>query len=131
MISDADACAAAGFLANAPEETSLSFFSPHLPDLFALLRPEPLLRFYGSVLPFWFLLLALFLPRVALFLAWLEAFRFPVPFPVDAVFWLVLPRVLVLMMIYTRQGLDTWFLIHLLAALLVYAGGSHQVVTRR
>ena len=102
-----------------------------LTDVLALLRPERELRFAGSVLPFWFLLLALFVPRVALFLAWLEAFRFPVPFPVDAVFWILLPRVLVLMMIYTRQGLDTWFLIHLLAGLLVYAGGSHQVITRR
>ena len=109
----------------------MSLLPIHLPEIVALLRPERVLRSYGSVLPFWFLLLALFLPRVALFLAWLEAFRFPVPFPVDAVFWLVLPRVLVLMIIYTRQGLDIWFLIHLLAALLVYAGGSHQVVTRR
>ncbi len=108
----------------------MHLFLTHVSDL-ALLRSEPLLRFPGSVLPFWFLLLALFAPRVALFLAWLEAFRFPIPFPVDAVFWLLLPRVLVLMMIYARQGLDAWFLVHLLVGLLVYAGGSHQVITRR
>ena len=103
-----------------------------LPAFAALLRHAPGLGLYtATVLPFWFLLLALFVPRVALFLGWLEAFRFPVPFPVDAVFWLLLPRVLVLMMIYTRQGIDIWFLLHAVAALLVYAGGSHQVVTRR
>ena len=102
----------------------------HLPDLL-LLRTSPLLRLSTTVLPLWFLVLALFLPRVALFLGWLQEFRFPMQFPVDAVFWLLLPRVLVLIMIYTRQGLDNWFWVHLLVALLVYAGGSHQVVSRR
>ena len=101
----------------------------HLSDLF-LLRAAPLLHLSTGVLPLWFLVLALFLPRVALFLGWLQEFRFPMPFPVDAVFWLLLPRVLVLIMIYTRQGLSNWFWIHLLVALLVYGAGSHRVVNR-
>ena len=101
----------------------------HLPDLL-LFRTAPLLRFSTGLLPLWFLVLALFLPRVALFLGWLQEFRFPIPFPIDAVFWLLLPRVLVLIMIYTRQGLDLWFWVHLLAALVVYGAGSHRVVNR-
>ncbi len=101
----------------------------HFSDLL-LLRTAPLLRFSTGLLPLWFLVLALFLPRVALFLGWLQEFRFPIPFPIDAVFWLLLPRVLVLIMIYTRQGLDLWFWVHLLAALVVYGAGSHRVVNR-
>jgi len=100
----------------------------------ALLRSAPLQHFYAGVLPLWFLVLALFLPRVALFLGWLQGFHFPTLFPapllVDTVFWLLLPRVLVLMMIYTRECLSIWFGIHLLAALLVYGTGSHRFANR-
>ena len=98
----------------------------------AALRHAPWLGLYATaVLPFWFLLLALFVPRVALFLGWLEAFRFPLPFPVDVVFWLLFFIFMVIILIYTRQGIDIWFVLHAIAALLVYTGGSHQVITRR
>ncbi len=83
-----------------------------------------------ATLPPWFLVLAVFLPRVALFLEWLEGFRFPFPLLGDAALFLFLPRVLVLILIYMRLGIGMWFWIHLAAALVVYSGGSHRVVTR-
>ncbi len=108
----------------------MSIHAVHLLDLVTFARNAPFLRFSVGMLPLWFLVLSIFLPRVALFLAWLQAFRFPIPFPIDAVFWLVLPRALVLIMIYTRQGLDTWFWIHIVAALVVYGGGTHRIANR-
>ncbi len=103
-------------------------------ELAMLVRNVPFQHLYAGTLPLWFLVLALFLPRLALFLGWLQGFRFPVLFPapflVDAIFWLLLPRVLVLLMIYAREGISTWFGIHLLAALLVYGTGSHRFANR-
>ena len=86
-------------------------------------------------LPLWFLVFALFLPRIALLVAWLQTTL--VPFHLVGVipllFWALLPRVLVLYVIYLDQGLSTWFLIHLLAALLVWggSGGYHSRRRRR
>ena len=76
-------------------------------------------------------MLAIFLPRVAIFIEWFQGFRFPIPWPGNAIVWLLLPRLLVLLTIYTRMGIGTWFWIHLLAALLAYAGGSREVIRRR
>jgi hypothetical protein len=46
--------------------------------------------------------------------------------------WLFLPRVLVLYLIYVDQGLSLWFLIHLVAAVLVWGGsGSYHSRRRR
>lgn len=84
-------------------------------------------------LPLWFLVFALFLPRVALFLTWLQGLLVPfhlgtlIPF----IFWIFLPRVLVLFLIYVDQGLSLWFAIHLVVALLVWGGGGHQIGRRR
>ncbi len=77
-------------------------------------------------LPLWFLVFSLFLPRVALAIAWLQGVL--VPFHLHGIVPLViailLPRVLVLYMIYVDQGLSLWFLIHLVAALLVWSGSG-------
>jgi hypothetical protein len=102
----------------------------HALPLLTMLRTEVVLHLTGTALPLWFLVLALVLPRVALFLAWYEHFRFPLPFAVDVVFWVILPRLLVLYMIYIRQGLDLWFAIHLVVALGVYAAGTHRFSNR-
>jgi hypothetical protein len=102
----------------------------NLDPLLLFLRTEVVLRLTGTVLPLWFLVLALVLPRVTLFLAWYEHFRFPLPFPVDVVFWVFVPRLLVLYMIYLRQGLDIWFAIHLIVAIGVYAAGTHRISNR-
>jgi hypothetical protein len=84
-------------------------------------------------LPLWFLVFALFLPRLAMVLAWFQGTL--VPFHLQGIiplaFWLLLPRVLVLFLIYVDQGLSLWFVIHLVVALLVWGGGSHQIQSRR
>lgn len=77
-------------------------------------------------LPLWFLVFSLFLPRVSLAVAWLQGVL--TPFHLQGIVPLViaalLPRVLILWMIYTDQGLSLWFLIHLVAALLVWGGSG-------
>ena len=85
-------------------------------------------------LPLWFLVFSLFLPRVALAIAWLQGVL--VPFHLGGIVPLViavlLPRVLILYMIYTDQGLSLWFLIHLVAAVVVWGGsGGYQARRRR
>ncbi len=86
-------------------------------------------------LPLWFLVFSLFLPRVALAIGWLQGVLAPFQLHgvVPLVIAVVLPRVLVLYLIYTDQGLSLWFLIHLLAALLVWggSGGFHSRRRRR
>jgi len=83
-------------------------------------------------LPLWFLIFALFLPRVALFVLWLETPLTPFHLHgiVPLVFAILLPRILVLYLIYLDQGISLWFIIHLVAALMVW-GGSGRYSTRR
>ena len=71
-------------------------------------------------LPIWFLVLALILPRLSLFIGWFQGWTFPVPQPGSAFCWFFLPRLLVLMMLYTAQGFSPWFWIHLAALLIVW-----------
>jgi hypothetical protein len=85
-------------------------------------------------LPLWFLVFALFLPRLALLVAWFQGTL--VPFHLQGILplvvWLLLPRVLVCYLIYLDQGLSLWFVIHLVVALLVWAGsGSYHSRRRR
>jgi len=83
-------------------------------------------------LPLWFLVFSLFLPRVALFVLWLDgplaAFRLHGLLPL--VVGVLLPRILVLYLIYMDQGISLWFVIHLLAAVLTW-GGSGGYYSRR
>jgi hypothetical protein len=83
-------------------------------------------------LPLWFLVFALFLPRIALLVGWFEgAFvHFGLHGLIPLLFWVLLPRVLVLFMIYVDQGISLWFIIHLVVALMVW-GGSGGYHTRR
>ena len=87
------------------------------------------------VLPLWFLVFSLFLPRIALFLLWLDSglAGFHLHGIVPLVFAILLPRVLVLFLIYLDQGIGLWFLIHLVAALMVWggSGGYHSRRLRR
>jgi hypothetical protein len=52
---------------------------------------------------------------------------------IPLLFWLLLPRALVLYLIYLDQGIHLWFLIHLVVALLVWggSGGYHSRRRRR
>jgi hypothetical protein len=83
-------------------------------------------------LPLWFLVFALFLPRIALLVDWLEGGLLPFHLVglIPLLFWALLPRVLVLYLIYLDQGISGWFVIHLVAAVLVW-GGSGSYHTRR
>ncbi len=83
-------------------------------------------------LPVWFVLLALFLPRLAIALMWfgnrLAVFHLYGLLP--PILWVFLPRVLVLYLIYVDQGISLWFLIHFAVAIMVW-GGSGRYHTRR
>jgi hypothetical protein len=85
-------------------------------------------------LPLWFLVFSLFLPRIALIVAWFDRdlVRFHLDSLISPILALLLPRVLILVLIYRDQGLSLWFLIHAIAALLVWSGtGGRQVYTTR
>jgi len=86
------------------------------------------LNFAIHTLPLWFLVFSLFLPRVALVVAWLQGSlaTFNLHGIVPLVVAVLLPRVLILYMIYVDQGLSLWFLIHLLAALLGAPQGAAE-----
>jgi hypothetical protein len=84
-------------------------------------------------LPFWFLVFALFLPRVTLVVAWFQGVLVPFHLVgwIPLVFAILLPRVLVLYLIYVDQGISLWFLIHLVVAVLVWGGSGHTYRRRR
>ena len=90
------------------------------------------LAFVVNRLPLWFLVFALFLPRIAMVVAWLQGVL--VPFHLNGIipplFWLFLPRILVLYLIYVDQGLTLWFLVHLVVAIMVWGGSGHQMQRR-
>jgi hypothetical protein len=44
---------------------------------------------------------------------------------------MLIPRILILFWIYQDQGLTIWFLLHLIALLCAWGGGSHTVYRRR
>lgn len=86
-------------------------------------------------IPLWFLVLSLFLPRLCIVLAWLQH-NMPtyIPNPVNliqVVVALLVPRILILFWIYQDQGIGLWFLLHALALVLAWGGGSSRVVGRR
>lgn len=76
----------------------------------------------------WFLVLGLFLPRVTLVGAYLTHTIPPnnVPFILDVLGAIFLPRVLICIYIAFNRGYDEWFWLHLAVALVVYAVGSSK-----
>ena len=73
-----------------------------------------------------FLLLALFLPRLALFYFWVHDGLPPLPMPSwgELVLAVAVPRFIVLFMVYQTMGLSFWFWLHLVAALSVFLGSA-------
>jgi hypothetical protein len=90
------------------------------------------LVFVVRILPLWFLVFSLFLPRIAMFLLWMENAMTPYHLHgiIPLAFAILLPRVLVLYMIYLDQGISLWFLLHLVVAVVVW-GGSGNYHSRR
>ena len=86
-------------------------------------------------IPLWFLVLSLFLPRLCIFLAWLQhGLGHFIPATVNIVgilLWLLIPRLLILFWIYTDQGVSRWFIIHLVALAIAWGGGGSRVYSRR
>jgi hypothetical protein len=87
------------------------------------------------VLPIWFLVFALFLPRISLLLYWLMgglthfSLHTHIGNGIDKwiplVLAVVLPRILVLILIYQDQGIGMWFVVHLIALFIVWGGSGH------
>ena len=70
----------------------------------------------------WFLLLSLVLPRFTLFFWWLFN-NLPyntTPFIADIFTSIFLPRILILVWIYSLQGFSGWFFIHLVVMIVVW-----------
>jgi len=69
----------------------------------------------------WFLILALFLPRLSLFIAYCSN-QIPynnIPFFGDAIMAFFIPRILILIYIGTNLGCDNgWFAAHLIACII-------------
>ena len=84
-------------------------------------------------LPLWFLIVALFIPRIALLCAWLE--RDLVPFHlaglIPPILALIVPRILILVLIYRDQGLSGWFLVHAIVMVMVWGGIGGKKMRRR
>ena len=85
------------------------------------------------LLPFWFLVLALFLPRLAVGLMWLR--NALGPFHLDGLLppiaWVILPRALVMYLIYLDRGIELWFFLHLVVAVSVWGGSGRYHTQRR
>jgi len=84
-------------------------------------------------LPLWFLVFSLFLPRIVLILAWFDRdlVRFHLDSIISPILALILPRVLIVVLIYRDQGISLWFLIHLVVALCVWGGTGGRTYYRR
>jgi hypothetical protein len=93
------------------------------------------LNLMGSihVLPLWFLVFSLLLPRLTLLVYWLQEgvgpFHLHGWFAVAAA--VVLPRALVLYLIYKDQGISVWFVIHAIVALVVWIASGNASSRRR
>jgi hypothetical protein len=84
-------------------------------------------------LPLWFLVFSLFLPRLALLVYWLDgqALPFHIHGWVPLVVAVLVPRLLVIYLIYMDQGVSFWFIVHLIAALIVFASGGRYQTRKR
>ena len=84
-------------------------------------------------LPFWFLILALFLPRLSIAILWLQDALHPFHLYglLPPIAWVILPRALVLYLIYIDQGVSLWFIIHLVAACLMWGGSGRYHSKKR
>ncbi len=79
-------------------------------------------------LPLWFLLLSLVLPRVSLLIAYLtrglEAYNLHGWVP--PALTIVVPRVLVLILIFMDRGFSPWLVAHAIAMVFVYLAAGRQ-----
>ena len=94
------------------------------------------LTFPVHQIPLWFLVLSLFLPRICIVVAWLQH-SLPTTFIpasvnlIQIIVAILIPRILILFWIYQDQGITIWFLLHVIALIIAWGGGSRGVITRR
>jgi len=88
------------------------------------------ISFPVHLLPFWFLAISLFLPRISLLVMWLQH-QFVVIGLVPLLAAIIVPRILILVMIYQDQGLSGWFLVHAIVMVAALAGGGSRMRRRR
>lgn len=84
----------------------------------------------SAALPFWFLAISLFVPRIAMVVMYLQHQYSYITLP-GIVLAALIPRLLILIWIFTAQGISGWFLLHLLVALLAFGGTSDRIRRRR
>jgi len=93
------------------------------------------LSFPINQIPFWFLVLSLFLPRLCIAVAWymhnIPAFIPSTVGIIPILVWLLVPRLLILFWIYTDQGITIWFLLHVVGLIMAWGGGGHRMSRRR
>ena len=81
-------------------------------------------------------MLSLFLPRICIVVAWLQH-SLPATFIpasvnlIEILVAILIPRILILFWIYQDQGITIWFLLHAIALIIAWGGGSRRVITRR
>ncbi len=82
----------------------------------------------------WLLVVTLFVPRIALAIAYFSH-QIPantIPFIGDVLLYVFLPRVLMVIYIYDHLGWQNpWFWIHIVAAVIVWSKGSHETYKRK
>jgi hypothetical protein len=83
-------------------------------------------------LPLWFLILSLLLPRISLVIAYFakDLVAFALYGWIPPVLGVVIPRVLVMILIYQDRGFSWWLLLHAVMMACVY-GGSGSKAKRR
>ena len=96
---------------------------------------HPVALLGSRALPLWFLVFSLFLPRVAIVVAWLQH-SVPTYVPttvslLQVVIAALIPRILILFWIYQDQGVSLWLLIHAIGLIVAWGGGSGTYVRRR
>jgi len=82
----------------------------------------------------WLLVVTLFVPRIALAIAYFSH-QIPannIPFIGDVLLYVFLPRVLMVIYIYDHLGWQSpWFWIHIVVAIIVWSKGSHETYKRK
>ncbi len=82
----------------------------------------------------WILVVTLFLPRIALLIAYFTH-HIPannIPFIGDILLYIFLPRLLMIIYIYDNMGWENpWFWIHIVVAIIVWSKGSHETYKRK
>ncbi len=79
-------------------------------------------------LPLWFLILALFLPRVTLLIAFLRHDLAPYGLHgwLPPTLGVLIPRVLVILLIFRDRGFSAWLLVHGLAMAFAYLAAGKK-----